>query len=53
MGGLFVGSMALSEIYALAGLVAQAVAVGLLFRSDSIRWLNSRDADGTPPRSDG
>jgi len=52
VGGLFVGSMALSEIYALAGLVAQAVAVGLLFRSDSIRWLNSRDADEAPPRSD-
>ena len=43
----FAGPMPLYEIYGLLGLVAQAVAVGLLFRGDAIRWLN-QTPDDTP-----
>ena len=48
VGGYFVGPMPLSEIYGLLSLIAQAVAVAMLFRGDSIRWLNAREAPGDP-----
>ncbi|MEL7690034.1 hypothetical protein [Citromicrobium bathyomarinum] len=48
VGGYFVGPMPLSEIYGLLSLIAQAVAVAMLFRGDSIRWLNGRNAPGDP-----
>ena len=40
--------MPLAEIYGLLSLIAQAVAVAMLFRGDSIRWLNARDTPGDP-----
>lgn len=46
--GYFAGQMALAEIYDALSLIAQAIAVAMLFRSDSIRWLNGKDA-GSPP----
>ncbi len=48
VGGYFVGPMPLSEIYGLLSLIAQAVAVAMLFRGDSIRWLNARETPGDP-----
>ena len=49
VGGYFTGPMPLYEIYGIAALIAQAVAVGLLFRSDATRWLEGKGADeGTP-----
>lgn len=45
LGGYFAGPMPLYEIYGLLALIAQAVAVAMLFRGDSIRWLNAK---GTP-----
>ena len=48
VGGYFVGPMPLSEVYGLLSLIAQAVAVAMLFRGDSIRWLNTRETPGDP-----
>jgi len=42
VGDYFVGTMALAEIYSLIALIANAVAVSMLFRSDAIRWLENR-----------
>ena len=46
--GYFAGSMALAEIYDALALIAQAIAVAMLFRSDSIRWLGGTNS-GPPP----
>ena len=48
VGDFLGGSMPLFRIYGLLSLIASAVAVGLLFRGDAIRWLES-DPDETPP----
>ncbi len=48
VGDYFAGAMPLSEIYGLLGLIAQAVAVGLLFRGDAIRWLEGKDSAAEP-----
>lgn len=48
VGSYFAGPMPLYEIYGLLALIAQAVAVAMLFRGDSIRWLNGRDTPGDP-----
>lgn len=58
VGDFLAGPMPLSEIYGLVSLIAYAVAVGLLFRSDATRWLNERpdaatdEAASANPRSD-
>ena len=52
VGGYFAGSMPLYEIYGLLSLVAHAVAVGLLFRGDAIRWLESDPAEDAPDTED-
>ena len=44
VGGYFVGPTPLYEIYGLLSLIANAIAVGLLFRGDAIRWLNEKPA---------
>tara|TARA_B100000678_G_scaffold112710_1_gene94259 strand:+ start:339 stop:764 length:426 start_codon:yes stop_codon:yes gene_type:complete len=48
VGGYFQGPMPLNEIYGLLSLIANAVAVGLLFRGDTIRWLEGGRGDETP-----
>jgi hypothetical protein len=48
VGGYLAGPMPLYEIYGLLALIAQAVAVAMLFRGDSIRWLNDKDVPGDP-----
>lgn len=48
VGGYFQGPMPLHEIYGLLSLIANAVAVGLLFRGDAIRWLEGGRGDETP-----
>ena len=52
VGDYFGGPLVLSRIYGIIGLLAQAAAVVMLFRGDAIRWLNGKDADGTPPPPD-
>ncbi len=52
VGGYFAGPMPLHEIYGLLSLVAHAVAVGLLFRGDAIRWLESDPAEDAPDTED-
>ena len=52
VGGYFVGPTPLYEIYGLLSLVAHAVAVGLLFRGDAIRWLESDPAEDAPDTED-
>ena len=47
VGDYFGGPMRLHIIYGLLALIAQAVAVGLLFRGDAIRWLGQKP-DDTP-----
>jgi hypothetical protein len=42
VGDFLAGPMPLSEIYSLLSLIANAVAVGLLFRGDATRWLNQK-----------
>lgn len=49
IGGYFVGPTPLHEVYGLLSLIAQAVAVGLLFRADATRWLDSDPQDDTDP----
>lgn len=49
VGDYFGGPLVLSRIYGLVGLLAQALAVAMLFRGDAIRWLNDRPTDDTPP----
>lgn len=49
VGGYFTGPTPLHEIYGLLALIAQAVAVGMLFRGDAIRWLNAPKAPGDTP----
>ncbi|MBB3034266.1 hypothetical protein [Alteriqipengyuania lutimaris] len=45
VGGYFVGPTPLYEIYGLLSLIANAIAIALLFRADAIRWLNEKPAD--------
>lgn len=52
VGDYFGGSLPLFEIYSLLALIAQAVAVSMLFRNDAIRWLDGKDTDSTPPPPD-
>ncbi len=48
VGDYFAGQMPLHEIYGLLALIAEAVAVSMLFRSDAIRWLEG-DSGGDAP----
>ena len=45
VGGYFSGPTPLYEIYGLLSLIANAIAIGLLFRADAIRWLNEEPAE--------
>lgn len=53
VGGYFVGPTPLYEIYGLLALIANAIAIGLLFRADAIRWLNADPAKDTAERTPG
>lgn len=53
IGGYFVGPTPLYEIYGLLSLIANAIAIGLLFRADAIRWLNEEPADEATERTAG
>ncbi|GAB5348668.1 hypothetical protein [Alteriqipengyuania sp. 357] len=47
VGNYLAGPMRLHEIYGLLALIGRAVAVGMLFRGDAIRWLNQKPDDTT------
>lgn len=52
IGGYLVGPTPLHEVYGLLSLIAQAIAVGLLFRADATRWLEDGAQDDAGPDPD-